>query len=146
MSAPVFFWCLPRWVGGSSQETGASAMGDSQSPVDQAEVFPPYVQSVRFTDPSDAQQVYFEIQSLLYQAEEAELSAYNIQIDGVPHVVALGSPPSPILREQLADVLGFGDAVGLPEPVLNRLRQRREEHSRRGGWVEEHYRPGKRLT
>ena len=104
-----------------------------------------FVIAARFRTPGRAQSLYRQVEQALYQGEEGDLSAYNIVLDGVPHVVVLGEQPPPALLEQLMRLLAAGQATELPAPVVMTLRRRREQERGKGRWVEGHYRPGLRL-
>ena len=49
-----------------------------------------FVVAARFRTTKRAQAIYTQVERALYQGEPSELSAYNLILDGVPHVVVLG--------------------------------------------------------
>ena len=49
--------------------------------------------AARFRTTGRAQAIYQQVEQALYQGEASDLSAYNIMLDGVPHVVVLGKHP-----------------------------------------------------
>ncbi len=120
-------------------------MGDQDQPLGQPTELPRYSQTVRFRRVQAATHAYNQLQRVLYEAEENDLSAYNLQLNGIPFVVVLGEPPAAELHECLRVILRRGEPASLPEEVLGLLLQRRAEESRKGPWVEHHYRPGRRL-
>ena len=69
-----------------------------------------------------------------------DLSAYRIRIEGVWHVVVLGEKPPDALHVRIeAELTNGGVLVSVREDVLRFLRNRREEASELGSWVEGHY-------
>jgi hypothetical protein len=99
----------------------------------------------RFRTPKRAQAIYRQVEQALYHGEASDLSAYNLILDGVPHVVVLGEEPPTQLQEQLTRLLEAGQTTELPVDVVATLGHRREQERGKGGWVEGHYRPGLRL-
>lgn len=104
-----------------------------------------FLLAARFRTPKRAQAIYRQVERALYQGEASELSAFNIILDGVPHVVILGEQPTARLQDQLTRLLEAGQAAELPADVVATLRRRREQERGKGRWVEGHYRPGLRL-
>lgn len=104
-----------------------------------------FVLAARFRTASRANGIYRQVERVLYQGEPSDVSAYNILLDAIPHIVVLGEPPSETLQSQLAHLLAAGQAVALPAEVIAALRRRREQERVNGRWVEGHYRPGLRL-
>lgn len=104
-----------------------------------------FVFAARFRTPKRAQAIYTQIERALYEGEASELSAFNIILDGVPHVVILGEQPSMMVQDQLTRLLAEGQATELPAEVVATLRRRREQERGKGRWVEGHYRPGFQL-
>ena len=113
---------------------------------EQSDPLPRYALTVRLRRVQAAKCVYDQIQQVLYEAEESDLSTYNLQLNGVLFVAVVGEPPPADLHERLRQILTIGTAETLPEEVLVMLQRRREQEQRKGPWVEHHYRPGKRLT
>ena len=101
--------------------------------------------AARFRTSGRAQAIYKQVEQALYQGEASDLSAYNIVLDGVPHVVILGDQPTVTLQQQLTRLLTAGQITELPADVVATLRRRREQERGKGQWVEGHYRPGLRL-
>ena len=104
-----------------------------------------FVLAARFRTPKRAQAIYKQVERTLYQGEASDLSAFNIFLDSVPHVVILGEQPSMILQDQLTQLLEAGQDADLPADVVATLRRRREQERGKGRWIEGHYRPGLRL-
>jgi len=104
-----------------------------------------FVVVARFRTTKRAQAVYRQVERTLYQGEPSDLSAYNLIVDGVPHVVVLGEEPPAQLQEQLTQLLATGAITELPVDVVATLRRRREQEHGKGNWTEGHYRPGLRL-
>lgn len=103
------------------------------------------VLAARFRTPKRAQAIYRQVERMLYQGEPSDLSAYNIILDGLPHVVVLGEDPPVRLQEQLRQLFAAGEITDLPVDVVATLRRRREQERGQGRWVEGHYRPGLQL-
>lgn len=76
---------------------------------------------------------------------ECDLSAYRIRYKEVPHVVVLGSLPTPEIDGQLTKILEVGEPANLPQNIVITLAQRRIQAKRIGPWVEGHYRPGQQM-
>ena len=92
---------------------------------------PPYVLSAAFRRPNRARAVYAQIEALLYD-QPADLSAYNLILNGQPMVIVLGHPPRPELHAAIERLLGAGQPVAVPEPVLAELFKRS-----RGEWAKD---------
>jgi len=104
-----------------------------------------FVVAACFRTPKRAQAIYTQIEQALRLGEPSDLSAYNLLLDDVPHVVVLGEQPSIRLQGQLTRILESGQITELPVDVVAMLRRRREQERGQGRWVEGHYRPGLRL-
>ena len=65
-------------------------------------------------------------------------------LDGGWIVAVLGSAPPEELRRRVQDILATGESVVLPDEVLAQLNRRRIEQTKKGAWVERHYRPRRR--
>ena len=104
-----------------------------------------FVVAARFRTPKRARAIYTQVEQTLYHGEPSDISAYNIVLDAVPHVVVLGEQPPMRLQEQLMRLLESGQISELPADVVATLRRRREQERGTGRWVEGHYRPGLRL-
>jgi len=52
-----------------------------------------FVVAARFRTTKRAQAIYRQVEQTLYQGEPSDLSAYNIVLDDVPHVVVIGERP-----------------------------------------------------
>lgn len=104
-----------------------------------------FAMAARFRTAKRAHAIYTQVERALYHGEPSELSAYNVVVDGVPHVVILGEQPTRPLRQQLTRLLAAGEITDLPAEVVATLRRRREQEHGKGRWVEGHYRPGLRL-
>ena len=65
-------------------------MSDQEQPPEQSDALPRYAQTVRFRRVQAAKYVYTQIQQVLYDAEESDLSAYNLQLVrlGTDHRIA----------------------------------------------------------
>ncbi len=84
----------------------------------QQEGLPRYALTARFHTPGRAKVIYEQLQAALYRAEESDLSAYNLQLNGTPFVAVVGKPPPAALHEHLRQILAVGSADHLPEEVL----------------------------
>ena len=104
-----------------------------------------FVLAARFRTAKRAQAIYRQIEMALYHGEPSDISAYNLILDDVPHVVVLGEQPSMQLQEQLTRLLESGQITEIPADVVATLRRRREQERGQGRWIEGHYRPGLRL-
>ncbi len=60
-------------------------------------------------------------------------------------MAVLGERPHVRLERKLEKILASGQAVELPEDILEKLWERRELARQINPWVEGHHRPGKRL-
>ena len=105
----------------------------------------PYHRTARFADAPSAGAVYGAAERAIFAGPPNDLSAYRFQLNRVYHVAVLGQPPPAELDEQLTAILASGEPAELPADVLHALSERRRQMSRRGGWTEGHYRPGRRL-
>ena len=105
----------------------------------------PYHRTGRFADEPSAGLAYTAAQDAIFSGPPNDLSAYRFQFNRVYHVAVLGEPPPADLDQQLAAILATGEPAQLPHEVLTALVERRRQMSRRGGWTEGHYRPGRRL-
>ena len=105
----------------------------------------PYHRTARFADEPSAGLAYSAAQRAIFAGPPNDLSAYRFQLNSVYHVAVLGQPPPADLDEQLREILASGEPATLPPEVLAALAERRRQMSRRGGWSEGHYRPGRRL-
>jgi hypothetical protein len=68
-----------------------------------------------------------------------------IQLDRIYHVAVLGQTPPQDLARRIRHALAAGEPATLPPEVMEALIMRRIEQARRGPWIEQHHRPGKRL-
>jgi hypothetical protein len=104
-----------------------------------------YLRVARFNGESLAGAAYVEAQDAIYNdVAENELSAYRFRLNEVWHVAVYGLPPPEDLGQQLEGILATGEATTLPDRIIKILRDRREEATRTGPWIEAHYRPGRR--
>ena len=105
----------------------------------------PYCQAARFPTKEKAGEVYFLLQTLIFEAKDAcDLSAYRFQITEGWHVVVLGEQPTPELHQHIEALLTQGTLVNLQNirpDVLSHLQNRRVQAARIAPWVEGHYRP-----
>ncbi len=105
-----------------------------------------YYKASRFPGEEPAGRAYFKTQDTIFEArEKADLSCYRFQLDTVYHVAVLGERPHAKLERKLERILASGEAVELPEDILDVLWRRRELARQINPWVEGHYRPGKRI-
>jgi hypothetical protein len=105
-----------------------------------------YYQAARFpAGERPAGVAYFQIQRLIYQDRDCDLSVFRFQLQRIYHVAVLGEPPQPNLEAKLSSALANGQPTLLAEEVLRILQQRRAQATRQGPWVERHWRPGERL-
>ncbi len=105
----------------------------------------PYLRSARFADEPSAGTAYGAAERAIFEGPPNDLSAYRFQLNRIYHVAVLGESPPTDLDEQLTAILASGEPAELPSDVLSALSERRRQMSRRGGWTEGHYRPGRRL-
>lgn len=105
----------------------------------------PYHKAARFPRERAALRIYTQLQETVYTAPECDLSVYRMQLNHVYHVAVLGQPPPAALDRRIDGLLAQGELVTLPHEVLMALSERRQQMTRRGGWVEGHHRPGERL-
>lgn len=126
----------------ASQDRAAHMPGREIEPRREQQPQSPYIRAARFGADAHALSAYSQAQTTIF-ASECDLSAYRIRFKDVPHVVVLGSPPTPDIDQKLTEILKTGDAASLPTDIISTLTQRRAEARRMGPWVEGHYRPGK---
>ncbi len=105
----------------------------------------PYYRAARFASEADAGQPYFKAQDVIFRDPANDLSAYRLQLDQIWHVCVLGEQPPRPLDRRLRRILAAGEAVTLPEQVLQMLLERRARAIQTGPWAEGHYWPGERL-
>ena len=116
--------------------------GKELQPRREPEPTPPYVRTARFASDTPALQAYASAQEIIFKAD-CDLSAYRIRFEDVPHVVVIGSSPTPDVDTRLSQTLASGELSHLPADILQVLSDRRAQAQRLGPWVEGHYRPGK---
>lgn len=102
----------------------------------------PYHLAAWFTGKQAAGIAYSQVQNLIFNAPDCELSVYRFHINGVWHVAAVGILPDEGLTQKLAICLACGTPILLGTETLNFLQHRRETESQKGTWVERHHRPG----
>ena len=119
--------------------------GGPEEPVSREHEPVPYHRAARFAGEQPAGRAYFAAQRVIFNGPPNDLSAYRFQLNSVYHVAVLGQPPPADFDEQLREILASGEPATLPPEVLAALTERRRQMSRRGGWSEGHYRPGRRL-
>ncbi len=115
-----------------------------REPKREAQSDSPYVRASRYVADEPALAAYAQAQDVLFSTE-CDLSAYRIRYKEVPHVVVLGSLPTPEIDGQLTKILEVGEPANLPQNVVITLAQRRIQAKRIGPWVEGHYRPGQQM-
>lgn len=113
----------------------------------ETEPLPPYHRASRYPDEQPAAVAYFAARDVIHEDTENDLSVYRLQLGPAQtyHVAVLGESPPEKLAQKIEEILANGEPVVLPEEVLRLLTARRVQQSRRGSWVERHYRPGKRI-
>ena len=126
-----------------SPEHGPSGLAEAPRRHEDESV--PYHRTARFADEPSAGLAYGAAQRAIFDGPPNDLSAYRFQLNTVYHVTVLGEPPPAELDTQLVAILASGEPSILPPEVLAALTERRRQMSRRGGWIEGHYRPGRRL-
>lgn len=103
---------------------------------------PFYYEAARFPNEQFSGLVYFAVQEIVFNATAEDLSAYRFQLQQLWHVAALGVRPVEKVREGIHQELSKGEIIELPGQIVESLRQRREQQSKLGPWVEGHHRPG----
>jgi hypothetical protein len=104
-----------------------------------------YLRVFRFSGESLAGAAYVEAQDAIYGSfDENDLSVYRFRLNEVWHVAVYGLPPPEELRQQLESILARGKVASLPNRIVTILRDRREEATRMGPWIERHNGPGGR--
>ena len=105
-----------------------------------------YYKASRFPGEEQAGRAYFKAQDTIFEAKDrAELSAYRFHLDEIYHVAVVGERPRARLERKIERILASGEAVELPEDILDALWERRELARQINPWVEAHHRPGKRI-
>ncbi len=99
-----------------------------------------YCLAARFDREREALQVYNRTQNLIYR-EPCELSAYRLQVSRIWHVAVVGVSPTEDLNRRIERILARGQAVVLPEDVVEMLVERSAQMRSQGPWTERHYRP-----
>jgi hypothetical protein len=105
----------------------------------------PFVRAARFGTEATAGRAYFAAQQEVFTAPACDLSIYRFLLEQVYHVAVLGDAPPRTLARRIERILAAGDAVTLPDEVLQQLAARRDEQIQQAPWSEGHYRPGRRL-
>ena len=105
----------------------------------------PYHRTARFAGEHPAGAAYGAAQRAIFDGPPNDLLPYRFQLNRSYHVAVLGQPLPVELNEQLRTILASGEPAQLPAEVLTALSERRRQMSRRGGWTEGHYRPGRPL-
>jgi hypothetical protein len=113
---------------------------DEQSSSSEREVIP-YCRASRFLTTEHAQWVYAQVQEAIF-VHDCDLSTYRFSLHQLSHVLVLGCRPAEDLENQIAALLASGMPVALPDELLQTLRERRDQATQLGPWVEGHYRPG----
>ena len=101
----------------------------------------PYHLAAWFTGKQAAGAVYSQVQNLIFNARDCELSVYRFYIKGVWHVAVIGVSPDEGLGQELAISLAHGTTILLGTETFNLLQHCREKESKQGTWVERHHRP-----
>jgi hypothetical protein len=105
-----------------------------------------YLRVARFAGERPAGEAYFAVQRVIYEAPKPlDLSVFRLQLNQLWHVAALGMVPPARILQAIEQILDTGESTTLPEDVVQLLQERRAQATRRGPWMEGHYRPGKRL-
>lgn len=102
-----------------------------------------YYQSSRFAQEHEALDTYEQLQALLLDSPDVDLSTYRFLFNQVSFVAVLGQQPPDEIDAQVIGLLAAGETAELPDNVLKVLRDRRARVSKQAPWVEGHYRPGK---
>lgn len=104
---------------------------------------PFYCEAARFPTKPISGLAYFTIQEITFKAhDQVDLSVYRLQLENLWNVAVLGTLPPEEVKGQIDYILEKGEAVTLPEQVINALVERRKQATQLGPWVERHYRPG----
>jgi hypothetical protein len=127
-----------------STEQGRGQSGNPGEPNKELEQ-PAYHKAARFGGEKPAAKAYFEVQEVIFNDAESELSAYRLMLNVTYHVAVLGEQPSQETDAGLTEILSQGQPATLPKEALAALNMRRLQMKQHGEWVEGHYRPGKRL-
>lgn len=106
---------------------------------------PTYYRAARFAEDTESSRAYGRVERTLYQNRQLDLSVFRVILDAQWLLVILGTPPPEPFEERLQQLLLPGEPVALRPEVLSILQRRRHDSRGLGGWVERHYRPGKRL-
>ncbi len=103
-----------------------------------------YLRAARFSGQESAGTTYFHLQELIGRvAGVAALSVYRFIRPDSWYVAVVGGRPPGLLRQEIEAALAGGEPVRLDKPTRRWLRQRRHQQSKRGPWVEGHYRLGR---
>ncbi len=103
-----------------------------------------YYQASRFAqEHHEALDTYEQLQALLLDSPDVDLSTYRFLFNQVSYVAILGQQPPDEIEAQVIGLLAAGETAAVPDNVLKVLRDRRAHLSRQAPWVEGHYRPGK---
>lgn len=105
---------------------------------------PLYVQAARYQNPKAAGKAYTPLQQIVHEAE-CELSVYRFfkPREKKWYVVVIGEQPDPQLQKRIETILTTltrGERVELSEETRLVLLARRVQQTRKGEWVEHHYR------
>ncbi len=99
-----------------------------------------YVRAARFRGEHQSGQAYQTLQETIL-ANQCDLSIYRLkQFEDVWFVAIIGAQPVSAIDDVAREILAAGEPASLPSDVLNALLARRLEATRRGPWVERHYR------
>ena len=86
----------------------------------------------------------FQLQELIGRVSgDVDLSAYRFIRNDIWHVAVVGDRPPAQLRQEIEETLASGESIRLDKKTRRWLRHRRQQQSKRGSWVEGHYRPGR---
>jgi hypothetical protein len=105
---------------------------------------PPYVVSAAYQRPNRSKTVYSQLEALLANDEQVDLSVYNLTLNGQPLVIVLGNPPPPTVHEAIQRIMATGQPVEVPASLLAALYQRSLAEWAQGPWRVHHHQSGKR--
>jgi len=104
-----------------------------------------YYQASRYNEQQVALDTYEQLQDLLLNSPDVDLSTYRFLVNQVSFVAVLGKQPPDEIETEVIGFLSAGERIELPDTILKALRDRRAQATKQGPWIEGHYRPGKHM-
>lgn len=71
---------------------------------------------------------------------QCDLSVYRMQLQDLWLVAVVGARPVNQIEHEVEGAISTGESITLAEPIIATLLARRAEATKRGPWVERHYR------